>query len=63
MKNRVRECRLQAGLTLSELAAGSGVPMSTLHRADQNPQVKVALQNALAIARALRVEPAELLPH
>lgn len=62
MKNRVREARRNAGLTLTELAAKSGVPISTLHRADQDPKVKLALANALAIASVLRVDPRELLP-
>jgi transcriptional regulator with XRE-family HTH domain len=61
MQNRLHECRRDAGFTLAELATQSGVPISTLHRADQNPRVKVALANALAIARALRIEPQELL--
>jgi DNA-binding XRE family transcriptional regulator len=62
MKNRVRKLRVAAGLTQTELAAKSGIPLSTLHRIDSNPRVKVALGQAVMIARALRLKTTDLLP-
>jgi|HubBroStandDraft_6_1064221.scaffolds.fasta_scaffold00012_136 transcriptional regulator with XRE-family HTH domain len=62
MKNRVRQLRLEAGLTQTELAARAGLAHSTLARIDANPRCSIPLDRAPQIANALRVKPLDLLP-
>lgn len=62
MRNRVRELRLGAGLTQQQLADRCGMPYATLARIDLNPRASIALDKAGPIAKALGVEPLELVP-
>jgi len=63
MRNRLRQLRVAAGLTQTELAALTGLPLSTINRIDANPQAKVTLDQAAAIAGVLRLKTTtELLP-
>lgn len=56
---RLRELRRQRKLTQVQLAEMAGIDQSTLSKAE-NGQMNITLQNILAIADALEVQPAEL---
>jgi transcriptional regulator with XRE-family HTH domain len=62
MKNRLRELRVAANLTQTELARRSGLPLATVNRIDQNSRAKVELRVATLLAGALRVNVTDLLP-
>lgn len=53
---------MAAGVTQTELAAKSGIPLATIQRIDSNPDSKVGLHQAVRLAPALGVEPMDLLP-
>ncbi|WP_078965059.1 helix-turn-helix domain-containing protein [Streptomyces aureocirculatus] len=58
--HRVREHRLSAGLSQEELAEAAGIHrtyVSSLERGQRN----VSLDNIIALARALKVDAAQLL--
>lgn len=60
MDNRVRLVRMKRGLTLKELAAASGVPVSTLADIEQGAEPRV--YTAILLARALGVKVEQLWP-
>jgi transcriptional regulator with XRE-family HTH domain len=63
MKNKVNRFRTRFPMTLRELSKASGVPLSTVARIDKDISAKISLAQGLAIAKALKIKPADLLPH
>jgi len=59
-RNRLRQIRLERGLSQRELALQAGVPLSTVARIDGMPTAKIELEVARRIAMALKVDPFEL---
>jgi transcriptional regulator with XRE-family HTH domain len=62
MRNRLRQLRIEAGVTQRDLAARAGVSPSTLSRIDATPSASITLELAQRIANALRIDPYDLLP-
>lgn len=60
VENCVKKFRQKAGLTLGELAARSGVPVSTLSDIERGAEPRVV--TAICIARALGVRVETLWP-
>lgn len=60
VRNRVKEFRRAAGLTLAELAERSGVPVSTINDVEHGAEPRVV--TAIYIARALKVSVERLWP-
>ncbi len=58
--NRLREARIQAGLSQSELEELSGIPKARLSRYE-NGHVEPSIQTLARLARALQVSEASLL--
>ncbi len=58
---RIRELRKQAGMTQAQLAQAVGVGQSDISRIESG-QRQVTVPQLCAIAMALKVHPAELLP-
>jgi transcriptional regulator with XRE-family HTH domain len=59
--NRVRDIRMARGMTQADVCAGSGLDAGTVSRIDSNPFARPSLPVALKLAKALGVEPAELI--
>lgn len=59
--NRVRDIRAARGMTQAQVCAESGLDPSTVSRIDGNPFARPSLPVALKLAKALGVEPAELI--
>lgn len=62
MRNRLRQLRIEAGVTQRDLAARAGVSPSTISRIDATPSASITLELARRIASALHVDPFDLLP-
>jgi transcriptional regulator with XRE-family HTH domain len=62
VKNRLRQLRLEAGITQEQLATRSGIPESTIARIDATPTAAISLETARRIAGVLHVDPFDLLP-
>jgi transcriptional regulator with XRE-family HTH domain len=62
VKNRLRQLRVEAGITQRELAKRSGIPDSTIARIDATPSAAISLEAARRIADVLHVDPFDLLP-
>lgn len=60
VRNRVKEFRRAARLTLAELAERSGVPVSTINDIEHGAEPRVV--TAIYIARALKVSVERLWP-
>lgn len=60
MENKVKERRLELGMTLEQLSKESGVPVSTIGDVEKGGEPKV--KTAQMIARALRKTIDELWP-
>ena len=60
LKNRLRECRRAAGLTLYQLAELSGIPVSTIGDIEQGAEPRVL--TALLLARSLNATVEYLWP-
>lgn len=60
VKNRVKEYRLAAKLTLTQLAERSGVPVSTINDIEHGAEPRVV--TAVLLAKALRVRVELLWP-
>lgn len=58
---RIREARLRAGMTQSELAEMVGVKFSAIHKYEKGLVVNLKRETILALARALDVRPSYLL--
>ena len=56
--NNVKKYRQAAGLTLSQLAERSGIPVTTIYDIEQGAEPRVV--TALALARALKVSVEKL---
>ena len=52
---QLREARLKAGLSQSQLAERAAVPIKTIHRLEQGRCDDPKLSTALALARALGI--------
>ncbi len=59
--NRVRALRTAKRMTQAEVRDKSGLDAATISRIDSNPFARPSLPVALKLARALGVEPAELI--
>lgn len=60
VKNRVKEYRQAARLTLTELSEKSGVPVSTINDIEHGAEPRVI--TAISIAKALKVTVERLWP-
>ena len=60
MTTRIKELRLQQGMSQEKLAQISGVSMRTVQNVERGGNAKVS--TIMAFASALGVKPAELLP-
>jgi DNA-binding Xre family transcriptional regulator len=63
MKNNVNRFRIRFPMTLRELSSATGLPLSTVARLDKDATARISLSQGLAIAKALKIKPADLLPH
>ena len=65
MVTRYEEIRDRRGLTNYQVAARAGIPKSTLYdwlrRAKRRPGAGMSVKNTVAVAKALEVDPRELL--
>lgn len=60
VENRVKEYRLAARLTLTELTEKSGVPVSTINDIEHGAEPRVI--TAICIAKALKISVERLWP-
>jgi len=59
---RLKEIRTAKGLTQEQVAEDAGIDQSTISELERGVNPNPTLQTILSLARALKVDPAELLP-
>lgn len=60
LKNRLKACREERGITQVELAKLSGLSRATINKIENNEEVNVNTQTIAKIAEVLRIPPSEI---
>jgi len=60
LKNRLKTCREECGITQVELAKLSGLSRATIIKIENNEEVNVNTQTIAKIAEVLKMPPSEI---
>lgn len=60
LKNRLKACREERGITQVELAKLSGLSRATIIKIENNEEVNVNTQTIAKIAEVLKIPPSEI---
>lgn len=60
LKNRLKSCREERGITQVELAKLSGLSRATINKIENNEEVNVNTQTIAKIAEVLKMPPSEI---
>lgn len=60
LKNRLKACREERGITQVELAKLSGLSRATINKIENNEEVNVNTQTIAKIAEVLKMPPSEI---